>query len=540
MEVKKFSSIREMMNIALEDAGDKTAYRFRDKNSEIRSVSFAEFFYDTRSLLSAFNKLGIADRHIMCAAANSYGWIVSFLAVLQGAGVFVPVDKELPPSDLIRLIDESDSEVIIFDSRLREFFYENAEKLCRIKYFIDIDGDSSKDRFISLSDCLKLGRENGADNIGESSDENDLKLLVFTSGTTGKAKGVMLTEHNIVSAVYYGLQVCQPLTTALSVLPYFHTYEAVCDVLISIHTHSCLCINDNVRHVMENLKLYKPDYIFLVPMFAEMFCSTVIRKLKKDGAFENFRKRAYLSAQLRALGADCRREIFSPILDFLGGELRYVVCGGAPIRKEIAQFFDAIGISLIGGYGITECSPLVSVNAIEDITLDTVGHRLPCLEWRIDNPAADGTGEILVRGDVVMKGYYKAPEKTAEVLSDDGWFSTGDYGRLTPDDKLIITGRKKNVIVLSNGKNVYPEEIENYILGIDYISEALVYAKKNQYGDEVALAAEVYCAGDCSVPELEADIKHALSQLPFYKQINEVTVRHEPFKKTATNKIIRV
>ena len=378
--------------------------------------------------------------------------------------------------------------------------------------------------------------------------DEELKMLVYTSGTTGTSKGVMLSLHNLVSSVYYGLQISTVYDTDLSVLPYNHTYEAVCGILVSLHHHSTICINDSLRHVADNLKLFKPDYIMLVPLFVENLYKKIQNTLEATGKAKLINTMIATSNGMRRMGIDMRKKLFKPIHDVFGGRLVKIVCGGAPIRPELAAFFDAIGINLINGYGITECSPLVSANRDYYNDYRSVGVQLPCVELKIDEPNEAGEGEIMVKGDIVMMGYYKKPDVTAEVLSEDGWFRTGDYGRLNDEGQLFITGRKKNLIVLKNGKNVYPEEIEEYLSGIPYVEEVVVYAVKNESGEETALCAEIYpneelFAGKTQ-EERHAAIKSAVEELnktlPPYKKILKIKLRATEFEKTTSKKIRRV
>ena len=269
-----------------------------------------------------------------------------------------------------------------------------------------------------------------------------MKLLVYTSGTTGMSKGVMLSEHNIVSSIYYGMQVSTVYDTCLSVLPYHHTYESVSGILVSLHHHSTICINDSLKAVVKNLQLYKPSYIYLVPAFVEVFHANIMKTVKAGGKKKAFAFLMKLSNALRKIGIDLRRTFFKQIHTTFGGRLIKIVCGGAPIRPEIGEFFDNIGINLINGYGITECCPLVCANNDYFNDYHTAGLKLPCIEWRIDEPNEEGIGEICVKGDIVMLGYYKQPEMTAEVLKD-GWFYTGDYGFINKYEQLVITGRKE-------------------------------------------------------------------------------------------------
>ncbi len=537
--VDPVTSIREMLRKAKDEAGDWDAYQFKLSEEEIRHVTYNEFYETTENLGSMLYELGLGQSHIACIGDNSYNWIVAYLTVLKSAGVFVPVDKELPTDDIVRVINDSDSEAIFCAGRFENIILDNLDRMPKIKYVIGLDCQIDTDKMLSFSSLIEKGKmldRRGYDSL--RSDENDLKLLVYTSGTTGIAKGVMLSEHNLISGVYYGLQVSQPLSKGLSVLPYNHTYESVCDILVSIHKHSTLCINDSLKAVVKNLQLFKPDYVYLVPAFLELFYSNIQRSLKKQGKYELVYKMIDKSNKLRKIGIDMRGVFFKKILDNFGGNLKKIVCGGAPIRPEIGKFFGDIGIWVIGGYGITECSPLVSVNDESANDYNTVGRRLPCIQWKVENPNSEGIGEICVKGDVVMLGYYKQPDKTAEVI-ENGWFKTGDYGYITSEDWLIITGRKKNIIVLSNGKNVYPEEIENYIMQIDYVAEVIVKGVKNDHGQETHLMAEVYLTEEQDKKDVLKAIQEKLSVLPSYKTVSAVEIRTEPFLKTTSNKIKR-
>ena len=359
------------------------------------------------------------------------------------------------------------------------------------------------------------------------------------------AKGVMLSERNLISAVYYGLQVAKVQTKCLSVLPYHHTYEAVVGILLAIHKRNTVCINDSLKNVLRNLQIYKPDYMYVVPAFAELFYKKIIANAKENKKYGMLKAMIVISNILRKVGIDLRRKLFKSVHNAFGGNLVELVSGGAPLRPEIGRFFDSIGIDLYNGYGITECSPLVSVNRPKFNDPRTVGVILPCCEVKIVNPDEDGNGEIHVRGKIVMLGYYKNQKLTDEVLKD-GWFNTGDYGNLNKKGQLSITGRKKNLIVLNNGKNVFPEEIESYISRIPYVQEVVVRGIKED-GREVGLLAEVFLnqetiasLGIENIEEtLRKDVSSVTKDLAVYKKISEIKIREEEFKKTTTNKIKR-
>jgi len=549
-EAKPVASIKEMLEMAVKEDGDKLAFKYKGKDDRIVQVTYKQFVEDVQSLGTALASIGMHDKHIAMIGDNSYKWITGYLTVLQSTGVFVPVDKELTVKEIINVLKHSDSEVLFYAERYEKWIPEIEAEVPNIKYFIGLDKKENEGKHLSYDAFKEKGRKllvKGDTTYTDlKDDENNLKLLIYTSGTTGSPKGVMLTEHNLISVVYYGLQIANIRIRGLSVLPYHHTYEAVAGILVALHKHICICINDSLKNVLKNLQLYKPYYIYLVPAFTEVFYKNIWANAEKTGKAKMLKKIIPVSNALRKVGIDLRPVFFKSIHQAFGGNLEQIVCGGAPIRPEIGKFFNDIGITLLNGYGISECSPLVSVNTKRHNDSTTVGFLLPCCEVKFENVTPDGDGEVWVKGDIVMKGYYKDQEKTDRVLKD-GWFNTEDYGRMNKKGQLIINGRKKNMIVLDNGKNVYPEEIENYILGIPYVQEVIVKGKKNEIGQEVALIAEVFLNQEkleelkIENPQekLKADISEVCKDLPIYKRIGEIEIRKEEFAKTTTNKIKR-
>lgn len=548
-KVTKVKSIKEMLDLAVKEAGNKNAFEYKN-GDKIVKITYKQYVDDINSLGTALASLNMHNKHVAIIGENNYKWLTVYLCMLQSTGVFVPVDRELTCLDVINVLKHSDSEALFFSKKYAQYIPEIKKAIPNIKYYIGLDVKKDEDNILSY-DLLK---ESGKKLLDKKStiytdlkdDENNLKLLVYTSGTTGNPKGVMLTEHNLISVVYYGLQIADIGEKCLSVLPYHHTYEAVAGILVGLHKHSTICINDSLKNVLKNLQLYKPDYIYLVPAFTEVFYKSIWNNAQKTGKDKALKKMIPLSNALRKTGIDLRKKFFKSIHEAFGGNLNQIVCGGAPIRPEIGKFFNDIGITLLNGYGITECSPLVSVNRANFNDSNTVGVILPCCEVKIENKTADGDGEIYVKGDIVMKGYYKEPEKTAKVLKD-GWFNTEDYGRINEKGQLIINGRKKNLIVLDNGKNIYPEEIENYIMGIPYVKEVLVKASKNAAGQETALIAEVFLDKEKieemhieNIKEtLKKDVQDSVRELPVYKHISDVKIRKNEFEKTTTSKIKR-
>ncbi len=544
LTIKRIDSVREILEQARDTVPEKHAFEFRD-NGGVKAVTYSEFYNEALYMCNAVKGRGFeSGHHIACVGNNSYPWLVAFLSTLCSNNIFVPVDKDLPEEDLKTVISHSDSSVVFCEGKYYDIVKSLADAEGKIKMIICFDGDKGVSYETLISEGKALA-SNGMDEFPEIDyDLNTLKLLVYTSGTTGNPKGVMLTEFNIISMVFYGMQVQVLYDRCLSVLPYNHTYESIVGIVVSLHNHTTICINESLRAVLPNLNLFKPEYMFVVPAFAELFYKRVWANIEEKGKTGLIKKMIWLSNKLRKIGIDKRRSFFKQIHAGFGGKLRLIVCGGAPIRPEVGQFFTDIGIDLLNGYGITECSPLISVNQEDTNDFASVGVLIPSLKLKIDGCDENGNGEICVKGKNVMKGYYKQPEETAAVIKN-GWFHTGDLGHYT-DGRLYITGRIKNLIVLDNGKNIYPEEIENYITAIPYVKEAVVYSIKDEKGAESGLCAEIFPDYDALdkdeekiAAKIKADVSAAVAELPQYKHISQVVIRKTEFPKTTSRKIKR-
>ena len=550
-EVKPFKDFKDMIEQHAKNDPDKVAFRFT-VNKEDKQYTYKEHFENMNALGTALANAGYHGKHIAMVGENCYEWVLTQITVLASDNVYVPIDKELPMTDLLNVINHSDSTLVFCTGSFAKALYENKDKIPAVeKFFVYRAKDELPEGFVCAEDFIEEGRELylGGNTSYTSIEPVDMELgeLVYTSGTTGAPKGVMLSRHNLWASVYYGLMEMKVFDKCLSVLPYNHTYESTCDLLVSQHYGATICINESLKSVANNLKKYQPEYIMLVPLFVETFYKNIWKNLEKSGKANLVRNMMKLSNGLRKVGIDLRKKLFKQLLDVFGGKMIMIVCGGAPIRPEIAAFFDAIGISLINGYGITECAPLLSCNRQYYNDFRSVGVPLPCVQVRIEDPNEAGEGEIVVKGDIVMMGYYKNEEATKEVLSEDGWFATGDYGKMV-NDQLFITGRKKNLIVLKIGKNVYPEEIEDYIMGVDGVEEVMVYSNLDENGDEVSLCAEIYPSEDFAKEKTEDDllkhyktkVREVCASLPSYKQIANIIVRKEEFPHTTSKKIRRM
>ena len=547
------------MKVVLEDSinkanefGQDVAFRYR-KGAEIIDVTFEQFYLDTKYVGSAFTEMGFKKGNkIAMIGPNSYEWITVFVSVLNSEAVFVPVDKELPIEEIAYVINDSDTDVFFYASVYDEKIKANMELFKNVKYFVNLDAKEDDGQFLSYRKLMEKGKalyEGGyTEYVDMTPVEEELKMIVYTSGTTGTAKGVMLSLANVMSAQNYGLRVSSTARTMINVLPLHHTFGGLVDILVGIKCGTTMGINDSIRNILPNFKAYKPEAAMLVPLFVEKFYQRIWAGIEEKGLTKTFKAMVKTSNGLLKVGIDVRRKLFKSVHEQFGGNLRLIVCGGAPMREELGRFFESIGITITNGYGITECSPLVSVNRTHYYDFASVGVLCPDVQVKIDNPNEDGEGEILVKGPVVMMGYYKNPEKTKEVLTEDGWFSTGDYGRYDAEaEKLYITGRKKNIIVLKNGKNIYPEEIEDYLTAKPEIDEVIVSAIKDENGGETGLQAEIYPLQE-KIEGLDDDGIYALMKgviekynatMPDHKKVKKVTVRKTPFEKTTSNKIKR-
>ena len=545
--------IYDIISLAEKNDGDKIAYIYKAPKdpSKLVEVTFKGFAEDIRALGSALAEIGADKGHIAIVGENSYHWIVTYLASICSEGVFFPIDRQLPPDQMLNVLQRGDATAVVYSKKFDAFFRENRENLPLVTRYIALDAEEDDGDVLSFERLLAHGKDLVSKGYTAytrglaKGDIDRMKVLTFTSGTTGLAKGVMLSERNLMGIVYYGQQIARIYTKGLSVLPYHHSYEMVAGLLVAIHKHATMCINESLAMVLKNLSFYQPDFIYLVPAFLDLFYKKIVQTMKEQGKYGKFQKGVKISRAMLKIGIDLRPKLFKDVHKVFGGKLRKIVVGGAPLRPDTAKFFEDIGIFVTNGYGITECSPLVSVNRDEFCDNLTVGVKIPCVDVKIDRPGEDGNGEICVKGDTVMLGYYKMPEETAAVLKD-GWFHTGDLGNINAQGQITITGRAKNLVVLDNGKNVYPEEVENYIMLLPYVKEVVVSGMDD--GEKIQLQAEVFLDQDAIKKSGEpapdsakvlADARRVLEPLPSYKRVTRVILRDTEFEKTTTNKIKR-
>ncbi|MBE6677232.1 MAG: long-chain fatty acid--CoA ligase [Ruminococcaceae bacterium] len=549
-EVRPCDSIRMLVDSSANLFADKDAFRYRKDGSD-RSVKYSEFKIQVDCLGTALYSLGIGKSHISVIGDNCYPWVLSYVTCLISEAVVTPIDKELSTEEIANILVHSECEAIFFTNSVSKKIEEIKSSLDCIKTFILMDGVASSVGDVKNVDELlqhgqRLLEEGDTRFMDVVPDMYGLKQLVYTSGTTGKSKGVMLSQDTLCFNVVKSQELMNITERALSVLPYNHCYEATCGLLTMLHHGMTICINESLRTILPNFKKYKPTEMQIVPLYAENFYRRIKATIEDKGLTKKFEKGIKISNLLLKIGIDKRRSMFKDIHETFGGELVSFICGGAPLKSHITEFFESIGIVMINGYGITECGPLISINRPEYYNFASVGLPLKDTIVKIYEPNEDGEGEIIVKGRNVMLGYYKNPEATKAVIID-GFFHTGDVGKIDKDGFVYITGRKKNLIVLKNGKNIYPEEIEEQLMDIPFISEVVVFSAKAADLNGKALGAEIYpsyeYASSQGVENVEDEIKKAIGEFnkkqPPYRVIKQLVFRDTEFEKTTTKKIKR-
>jgi len=540
-ETDTISDIRDMLFYATEKYNEKTAFLVKIAG-QYMPITYRQYFEDVKAVATAFNEMGLSGKHIAVIGETSYEWVVTYMAAITMGSVIVPLDKELPKDETAPLIEIAELEAIVYSAKNEETI-EGA----KIKHRINMA--------TNFPELLKKGKallEKGDTFYDEVViNREKMSVLLFTSGTTSNSKAVMLSHKNIVSNI---LSMCQMVyvdenDTLLSVLPIHHTYECTCGFLAPLYRGCTIAFCEGLRHIAKNLQESKASIMLCVPLLADTLYKRIMQGIKKKGKEATVKKAIAISNILLKIGIDLRKKLFKDIYDTIGGRLTRVVCGAAAMDPVTAEGMRNFGILIIQGYGLTECSPILAVNRFEHYKDAAAGLPMPGVELKIDNPDEDGVGEILAKGDNIMLGYYKNPDATAETFKN-GYFKTGDLGYLDKDSFLYITGRKKNVIVTKNGKNIFPEELETYICRSPYISESMVYGVDNESGDTDIYAQVVpsyedieeefgKLSGDELQKLMEEEILKVNHKLQNFKRISKVLLRREEFAKNTTKKIKR-
>ena len=545
----EFPNMRALIEWAGETYDQKIAYSYRTApGSEITSVSFRRLRDDVRALGTELVAMGVPGRHCIVVGKSSYDWVRAYFAILSVGGIIVPLDRDWQKEELADTAAKADAAFLFCDEELQEkaeFIAAAADLAAEPVYML------AKKNERSLTALLDAGREKYAKSsepyMSARINPHAMALLVFTSGTTGKGKGVMLSQNNVLSDLSDIIPYIDFGSKTVGVLPPHHTFGSSVMMIGHAMIGCEIYISAGLRYVQKELKEQKPEHIVLVPLYLETFYRKIWANIREQGKEELVKRLIKVSNGLLRVGIDVRRKLFASIRAAFGGEVKMMISGGAPINPEILSFFEAIGISTLNGYGITECAPIIAVNRSRRAVAGSVGPVLDIDDVIIREPNEDGEGEICVKGSNVMLGYYKDEAATADAFDADGYFRTGDYGKME-GDVLYITGRKKNLIILSNGKNVYPEEIENELIAVPGVQDIIVYEGQSRRGvSHNAIVAEIYpdqtYIEKNNITDPEAHFKPYINAynktaVP-YKKIAILKVRTEDFPKNTLRKIMR-
>ena len=564
-ETSDYKTIKEVFDISREKYKDNIFIleKFTPKG-EFTKITYKEFTDDVIALGTVLtNKYNLKDERVVIIGENTYNWYVSYMAMLCGVGIAVPVDKELPANEIENVIQRSRATAVIYSTKKKDIIKKVEDKLPQVKYFIQMNSDDKLlGREVGFNTIIEQGKEmvkNGDDSFSKIEiDPEEFKVLIFTSGTTSNSKGVMICNRNLaqnINAVnpYVKLHETDRL---FSILPLHHTYESTIGFLLPFAKGSSIAVCQGLKYIVPNLKETKPTALLAVPLLIENLYKKINQTIEKSGKTAMVNSMMQITNALKNVGVDIKKKVFKEIYENLGGNLRFVVSAAAPIDPKVGKWMQDLGIIFLQGYGLTETAPIAALTPQYDSRVGSAGKAVVCAELKIDNPNEKGEGEVLIKSETLMIGYYEDKEATDEVIETDEqgnrWFHSGDVGYLDKDGFLYITGRIKNVIVTQNGKNIYPEEIELMLGEIPEIKECMVYGKEIEGEKELIITAKV-------IPNLEEiqkehdgeltddiihdiiweKIKEVNHKLTSYKAIKKLEIKKDEFAKTTTMKIKR-
>lgn len=559
---RPITDIKHMLTTSVELYGDNVAFMQRfEKNEPFKSITYNEAFDTVNSLGTALVNRGLKGKRIAVIGENCYQWATSYLAVICGTGVVVPLDKELGAGELKQLCIEAEVSAVMFTEKYAETFKEmKGSGDTSIELLIKLNGHKEFEDMLTWSGLIAEGKSlmDGGDRSFADAEiaYDEMSELLFTSGTTGIAKGVMLSHKNICFDLMIAPTILNVNTWDIffSVLPIHHTYEGTCGFLMPLYKGAAIAYCEGLKYIVKNLSEVRPTMFLGVPAIFEALYKTIWKNIKKQGKESAVKKVMAINKFTKKLGFDLNKKFLKDVYKVFGGRLRVIISGGAAIDPAILQFFNDLGFIAVQGYGLSECAPMGALNPDQHKYMRnaSVGHILPGMQVKIADKDEDGIGEICLKGDNVMLGYYKNPEETAKVIKD-GWFYTGDQGYTDDEDFIYITGRKKNVIIASNGKNVFPEELEYLLSKNPYVAESMVWGADDEKGDitivasirpdeeEVAEAiGEEKAKDDEAIKELLwKEVDRINADLPLFKKIKKISVRREEFEKNTSKKIKR-
>lgn len=554
----KFKDLKDMLKQTGEVYADRPAYMFKtEKEGEFRTITHKEFRNEINALGTALIKMGLKDKRIAIISENRYEWELAYLAVATGTGIVVPLDKALPENEIESLILRSQVEAIFYSKKYNDVMNNlRNKKNTNLQYFISMDLQENTNGIYAQKALVEKGKKLLAEGnrkfLDAKINADQMGIMLFTSGTTAMSKAVMLSHKNIITNVMDIIQRFDLNETdrLLSFLPLHHVFECTVGFLYPMSIGSCICFCEGVKHMADNIKEFKITAMISVPAVFDIIYRKVMKTIEKKGKIATLEKGKKISQLLMKLKIDLRKQIFKEIHQSLGPDLKLVVTGGAALDPETEKGFNDLGFDVEQGYGLTETSPVIAAETPKCRRLGSIGKKFPSVEVKIENPDEDGIGELMAKGPSIMLGYYENEEATKSTLEPDGWLHTGDLARIDKDGFIYISGRKKSVIVLNNGKNVFPEEIEALLNKVEGIKESFVYEKKEDDGDikvcskivyDKELIKELYnIESEDEIREfLWNKVKEVNNLMPKYKYVKEMIITEEELVKTTTLKIKR-
>jgi len=559
-ESRPITDLKQMLESSVELYGDRVAFMQKESNSEpYRKITYKETLADVNGLGTALISKGLKDKRIAVIGENCYQWATSYLAAVCGTGVVVPLDKELSEEDLKGLIIRADVACVLFAKKYEETFKRiKASGDTKLEMLVNFNAAEDTDEVYSWSVLKEAGKDLIAAGNREFIDaeiiHDEMQIILFTSGTTGMSKGVMLSHQNIVADIMIAPTVFRVTEDDIffSVLPIHHTYECTAGFLLPLCRGCTVAFCQGLKYITKNLAEVKPTIFLGVPAIFEKLYSTIWKNIRKQGKDKLLKKVIKVNNVTKKVGIDLGKKFFKQITDIFGGNMKCLICGGAAINPDILNGFRDFGIMALQGYGMTECAPLGALNPDTAPNPASIGVEFPGCKIKIDNIDDEGIGEICVHGPNVMLGYYEMPEITAETIDEEGWLHTGDLGYMDDDGYVYITGRKKNVIITKNGKNVYPEELEYLLSTIEFVQESFVFAQEVASEKDTTIVASIKMDPEILEEILgaeytEDDVKKLIwaevdkinDNAPFYRKIKKVIIRKTDFVKNTSNKLVR-
>lgn len=555
-----YKTVKEIFDKSTKLYKDKEFILEKFNKKEFSMISYGEYREDVIGFGTSINKiLGLEKKKVAIIGENTYHWYVAYMSLLCSSQVSVNLDKDIPINEIENLINRSGASAIIYSGKKKNIIEKIKNNVPTVEYFIEMNSDKCiNEKDVGMQYLIELGKKmvsSGDDSYMKIDiDPEEFKVLIFTSGTTSKSKGVMICNRNLAQNINAVSSIVKlyPEDRLFSVLPLHHTYESTIGYLLPLANGCSIAVCEGLRYLVDNLKETKPTAILAVPLLIEKVYFKIIDNIRRSKKESIVNSMIYMTNLLKHVNVDIKRKVFKEIYQSLGGNIRIIVSAAAPIENKVIKWFEDIGIMMLQGYGLTETAPIAALTPEYDRKIGTVGKPVSCAKIKIDNPNENGEGEILIKSDTLMLGYYEDEENTKEAIVN-GWFKSGDIGYIDSDGDIHITGRCKNVIVTKNGKNIYPEEIELLLNDIKEIKECIICGRDSGRNDDLIITAVVvpeynFIEKEYNIKKDEAEkihnildkkIREVNKKLSSYKVIKNIEIQSEEFEKTTTMKIKR-